>query len=73
MKFPSIPADASDETRLAHAAFAVSLITAQFARAGTALSAEGWAAMLAPVIDMYGQGDSPAAEWIRDGLKAPIA
>lgn len=71
MRFPSLPAGADDATRLAYAGFALSMVTMQLARAGGTVTAEGWRLMLQPIGDLYGQGDGPAAEWIRDAVKPP--
>lgn len=73
MRFPSLPPGADDSVRLAYAGFALSMVTMQLARAGGNITAEGWAMMLRPIAEMYGQGDSPAAAWIRDGIKAADA
>jgi hypothetical protein len=68
MQFPPLPADADDAARLAHAGFALSMLHFQFARVGSQPTQETWDSLVANIIQQYGQGDSPAAAWIRQDL-----
>lgn len=71
MQFPSLPADADDNTRLAYAGWALSMVTFQAARSGGNISQEGWRALVAPIKERYAQGDSAASQWIKEGLEVP--
>ncbi len=70
---PRLPEGASDELRLAYAAAgAVSRLLPIIAAAQPA-NEEAMYASIGDVIYKYGQGESEAAQWIRDNFSPPKA
>lgn len=64
MRLYPLPADADDTTRLAYAGFAIAAYSAEFARNHLPIPEP----IKREIIQMYGEGGSPAAEWIRSSL-----
>lgn len=69
MKLIPLPEGADDTTRVAYASFAMNILVLPVLR-NSHMSEEGWKAMLQPIIEMYGQGDTPGARWVRESLGA---